>query len=91
MPRIQNPPIWAGVVVRLEDGTTYAIQIAHPINATFTRQMDVADRFGDWREPVASGPVRVHIEIDGYEGQWDHRANIPTPDEIEPTRKAIER
>lgn len=87
----ENPPVWAGVVVRRADGTIYAIQMA-PTHCVFERELDEHDdlrRFGDDRYYLPRRE-KVRVEIEGLPCDWNHGAHIPAPEEIEPTRKAIE-
>jgi len=69
-------PVWAGVVVKLADGTTWAFELtdeaAHRLSADIQVERDVEEttRFGDVFRSCAPLPTsRVQIKLDGTGGR----------------------
>lgn len=84
MPIVNDMPInWAGVVIRMNDGTIQGWQIQQPTEFTITREFGRTHSRG----PVL--PQLLTVELKGYSATWHYgNANIPDLREIE-SRKAI--
>lgn len=92
MSRMYARAAWAGVVVKMSDGTTYAFEIAHPTRAEVTVEHEMYDTpFGDlYAHVMPTGRSHVRIELEGLAANSARFArmadDIPQQGEIEPPR-----
>lgn len=93
--RLNSPPVWAGIAIRLADGTLHAIELTgSSLEASITVHEDepdytlFTDRFISPRLP------EFEINIKGRGGYWSRfkTEDAPmAPEAIEATAKAIDR
>jgi len=98
--KINRRPVWAGIAIKLDDGTTYgfeldAYRLEAEIDIRHEAEDDPAD-FGAFRRRIPTGETFVDIRIRGR-AQHSVRfsdaardATVHQPAEIEPSIRAIE-
>lgn len=82
---------WAGVALRMSDGTVMLMQLDHP-TGSIDHSADAVDILGyGYADPVrtAYGASRLRIELEGYVGTWRTEDGVPPAGEL-PGRPAIE-
>jgi hypothetical protein len=80
--RLFNRPVWAGMVMRMEDGTTYAVELTHDIEGEIAIDYEQAESAREWWvQYVPTGRARASIKLDGWAGQVvRRRPGEPAPD-----------
>lgn len=81
MTRYDNPVVWAGVVLRMADGTTHAWEFAEGLEqAEFTIENEGNDAFGRWWVPFGDTiDVRLRASRATYWREGAGHARPPKP------------
>jgi hypothetical protein len=91
-------PVWAGVAIRMSDGTIVAYELHGCVEGTVTVDEDYGDPWGasGMHRVIRAPERRVRITVEGY-GDFSARfsdmasdAAPPSPAEIGPSPKEIE-
>lgn len=94
---IHAEPVWAGLAVRLADGTLWAVELDKEITADIdvnVEAIETTDPFRDTFRSWRAGEIRVKATIEGV-GRTVTRIGSDMgadrrPAEIEPPQRAIE-
>jgi hypothetical protein len=66
---MDNPPVWAGIVMRLADGRTYAVEIAEDVTGSIDLEAETFETSLDgFRGVHPTGRRRVRVQVEGWAG-----------------------
>jgi hypothetical protein len=88
MPYFPNPVVWAGVIVRHEDGTVHAVELdgrTYRIDYEMGWEAEIVEAapYG-WVEAVPTGYETVTVKLSGFGRPWHEGAEHAKP--ADPTR-----